>query len=378
MKSTYLAQLPSKTLSALSVFATCIVAFCSASPLAAQVTYTAVDLTPTASGVAQAASGGQAAGFTGSVPNAFVGRATLWTGDGAVDLHPSFLTGTGARSVVNGFAGNLQVGSGAGASTNNRNVPLLWSDTAESATTLNIPFVNAGGQANATDGVQIVGSVIGLDRDGTTIGSTHAVIWSIASGEAIDIGTDANLTDVAGGQQVGMVIKGSANAALWRGTKSYTLLHPKNAVVSYANGTDGVRQVGYAGFDIRVRVEAVKGQKDKRFNYAHVWSGTAASAVNIHPYASTADGTLFEHSYATKVSGPWIVGYATDLKKISTPAYYRAIVWNASYQAIDLNAFLPAGFIGSQALSVDSEGNIAGVMTKADGTRHAVLWIPNP
>ncbi|MBL9146070.1 MAG: hypothetical protein JNM99_20480 [Verrucomicrobiaceae bacterium] len=349
-----------------------------ASSLSAQTSYTAVDLTTSASGAAQAASGGQAAGYTGSVPNAFTGRATLWTGDGATDLHPSFLDGTGARSVVLGFAGNLQVGSGAGASTGNRNVPLAWHDTAASATMLSIPFTNAGGQANATDGLQIVGSAIGLTRDGTTLGSAHAVIWDVASGTATDIGTDANLYDVASGQQVGMVQKGIANAALWRGTKAYTLLHPKGAVVSVANGTDGFRQVGYAGFDIRVRVEAVKGAKDKRFNYAHVWTGTAASALNIHPYASNADGALFEHSFATKVAGPYIAGYVNVPSKINTPAYNRAVVWDASFQAIDLNAYLPAGFIGSQALDVDAEGNVAGVMTKADGTRHAVLWIPNP
>jgi len=355
-------------------FAAC----CGASPLAAQTSYTAVDLTPSASGSAQAASGGQAAGFTGSVPNAYSGHATLWTGEGSVDLHPLFLTGTGARSTVNGFAGNLQVGSGAAASTGTRNVPIAWRDTAESATVLPIPFVNAGGQANATDGFQIVGSAIGLDRDGTTLGSSHALIWNVATGTAVDIGTGASLLDVAGGVQVGSVLKSLPNAALWRGTKSFTLLHPKDAVVSVANGTDGARQVGYAGFDVRVRQEAAKGNKDKRFNYAHVWTGSAGSALNIHPYASNADGALFEHSYAMKVAGTWIAGYATVLSGINTPAYNRAVVWDANLQAIDLSAFLPAGFVGSQALDVDERGYVAGVMVKADGTRHAVLWIPNP
>lgn len=346
--------------------------------LVAQSGYTAVDLTANASGAATSASAGQAAGYTSSVPNAFTGRATLWTGDGAVDLHPEFLTGAGARSTVAGFSGNLQVGSGAGNSTNNRSVPIAWRDSAASATVLGIPFTNAGGQALATDGVQIVGSALGLDRDGTTIGSNHAVIWDVATGAAVDVGTDAILYGVAAGQQVGMVIKGSANAALWRGTKAYTLLHPKNAVLSSANGTDGIRQVGYAGFDIRVRQEAAKGNKDARFNYAHVWNGTAASASNIHPYVSDFDGALFTHSFAMAVAGPHIAGYAADVSKTGTPAYYRAIVWDSVYQATDLSAFLPAGFIGSQAFAVDRDGNVAGVMTKADGTRHAVMWIRNP
>lgn len=347
-----------------------------ASPLVAQTTYTAVDLTPTGSGSAQAASARQAAGYATPAANSFTGHATLWTGDGAIDLHPETVVGAG-RSAVAGFAGNLQVGSAAGPVTANRNFPCAWRDSAASATLLNIPFVNAGGQANATDGVQIVGYAIGLDRDGTTLGSSHALIWNVATGTAVDIGTDANLLGVAKGQQVGIVLKTIANAALWRGTKAYTLLHPKNAVVSYASATDGVRQVGYAGFDIRVRVEAVKGAKDRRLNYAHVWTGTAASALNIHPYASNADGVLLDHSYATAVSGSWIAGYANVATGTNTIGLARALVWDSNYQATDLQAFVPAGFISSVAYAVDADGNVAGAMSKADGSRHAVMWIPN-
>jgi hypothetical protein len=348
------------------------------SSASAQTSYTVIDLTPTASGSAQTASGGQAAGFTGSVPNAFGGKATLWTGDGAVDLHPAFLDGAGARSQVNGFAGNLQVGVGAGTSTGNRNVPIAWSDTAASATLLNIPFVNAGGQANATDGIQIVGSAIGYNRDGTTLSSAHALIWNVATGAVIDVGADATLYDVAGGVQVGAISKTIANAALWRSTNKATSLHPKTAAISVASGTDGVRQVGYAGFDIRVRREAVNGNKDRRFNYAHVWTGTAASALNIHPYASSADGKALDHSYALKVKGSYIVGYANVSTGTTTIGLARAIVWNSNYEATDLQAFVPVGFVSSVAYGVDENGYIAGVMTKADGTRHAAVWVPNP
>ena len=344
----------------------------------AQRTYTAIDLTPAGSGAATAIGTTGVGGYTGTVPAAFSGQATLWTSTGSVNLHPAFLDGAAARSTVAAIANGLQVGSGAGVSTGNRNVPLAWTGSSASATVLNIPIPNAGGQATATDGLQIVGSALGLDRDGTTLGTQHALIWDVASGSAVDIGDTAVLLGVAAGQQVGWVAKGTANAALWRGTKSYTLLHPKNAVLSVANATDGTRQVGYAGFDVRVRQEAVKGNKDKRFNWAHAWTGTSATALNIHPYASNADGALFEHSYALSVAGQWIAGYATDLAKTGTPAYNRAVVWDAAYQITDLSAFLPAGFIGSQASAVDANGNIAGVMTRADGTRHAVLWVPNP
>jgi hypothetical protein len=97
-------------------------------------------------------------------------------------------------------------------------------------------------------------------------------------------------------------------AAFWRSSIKATLLHPKTAALSVANGTDGVRQVGYAGFDIRVRQEAAKGNKTRRFNFAHVWTGTAASAVNIHPSLSSADGAPLESSCAMKVKRSYVVG----------------------------------------------------------------------
>ncbi len=148
------------------------------------------------------------------------------------------------------------------------------------------------------------------------------------------------------------------------------IVHPKNAVVSTAYGTDGVRQVGYSGYDVRVRVEAVKGNKDARFNYATVWNGTAASAQIIH-------ASPFTHSYATAVNGPWIAGYGADQTKPGTPAYYHAVVWDVNFHPLDLNAYLPAGYVGSQAFAVDAHGNVAGSMVAADGTRHAVLWTLN-
>lgn len=157
----------------------------------------------------------------------------------------------------------------------------------------------------------------------------------------------------------------------WRSKVS---LHPKNAVVSVAYGTDGFTQVGYSGFDVRVRAEANKGNKDKRFNYAYVWNGSAASAVNIH-----AGG--FTHTYATAIKGQWIAGYGADETRLGTPAYYHAIVWDAAYQVTDLNAALaalPATYVGSQALAVDELGNVAGYALTATGYRQAVVWVRNP
>lgn len=377
-------QLATRAISMLTALG---IALLAASPAAAQSSYTAVDLTPSSFGVANAVSNGFAAGLVATTPGAYTGHAALWAPGGLLDLHPALMlddpaSGLAGRSAINGLAGSLQVGWGSGAATGNRAAAMTWRDTAASATLLNLPFASYTSQAIKTDGFQIVGTANPYIKDGTTFGPPHAIVWDVATGTAADLGDAGNGAQALGvgsGQQVGYVIKGSFNAALWTGSdRSLLVIHPKNAAASQANGTDGFRQVGWAGYIVRVRSEAAKGNHDVRFNYATMWTGTVASATTIHPYPINNPTTSFTNSYATAVSGPTIVGYATDDAASGTPAYYHAIVWDASLNSIDLNAFLPAGFVGSQAFSVDAQGNIAGVMSTADGQRHAVQWVPNP
>lgn len=350
-----------------------VVAALAVAPLFAQTTYTVVDLSKAgAFDVAAATNGGRTVGSTAPAAS-LISRAALWSGVTAVDLHPAALLGdsTTARSAATGVAGAVQVGWGMGPNTANRPVALAWSDSAASAVTLPVGFTAYSVQATATDGAQIVGYAIGYDRDGTTLDSGHALVWNSVTGNATDLGLNARAFGVRGGQQVGYVLKGASNAALWRGTsKSLVNLHPAGAIYSSAAATDGVRQVGTASYEIRVRVEAAKGNKTAIFTYAAVWSGSAASMLNIHVYP-------FKHTYATGVAGSFISGYGADDTKIGTPAYYHALVWDANLQPTDLNAFLPAGFVGSQALSVDSAGYVSGYMMTAAGERHAVVWIPN-
>lgn len=341
-------------------------------------TYTVVDLTPDVPfSSANTISSGTAAGFVANAISFAATRATLWNGNGRIDLHPAFVDDPAnnvvGRSNVLGSAQNVQVGWAGGPASNNRNVPVAWFGSADSVISLTIPFANAGGQALATDGNQIVGYGTSLAKDGTTFGPTRGLVWDVASGTVGDLGESAQAVGVGGGQQVGFILKALQNAALWRGTaKSLVNLHPKTAAVSVASATDGITQAGYVGYDVRVRNEAAKGNKYKRFNFATVWTGTAASALNIHP------GGSFTHSFATDVKGQWIVGYGGDDSRIGTPGYYHALVWDAAYQATDLNAILPAPFIGSQALAVDGQGNVSGYMVTATGIRHAVVWVRNP
>jgi hypothetical protein len=345
-------------------------------------TYTAVELAPgstvsLANTIASGVAGGSSVYAVS--PVAQRAHATLWNSSTQTDLHPAFLdnavNGTYGSSIVLGATDSLQVGWGYGPTMSNRYTPLAWNGTADTARILAIPFTNAGGQALATDGNQIVGYGTGLNKDGTTFGPTHALVWDAATEQPVDLGTGSNgaqALGVGGGQQVGYIIKTTQNAALWTGSaKSLVVLHPQNAQASALSGTDGVFQVGYSNYSIRVRAEAAKGNKDKTFAYATVWAGTAASAVTIHPYP-------FTHSYAKAINGPWIVGYATEILSATTPGVNHAIAWDSAYQATDLNAFLPAKFVSAQALSVDDQGNVAGMAFTADGVRHAVIWTLDP
>ncbi len=365
---------PSFRISALAkVGAFAVAAAAAASQLAAQSSYSVVDLRQ-AAGFDLAADtnagvtvGARAAGAT------LATRAALWNGTLFTDLHPGALLGsaTASRSTAAGVANGVQVGSGLGPATSNRTVGLVWRGSAESAARLTAPFTYYSTQAFATDGVFAVGSAIGYARDGTTLDSGHAMLWNLVTGAAVDLASAGSALGVSGGQQVGHVLKGSVSAALWRGTaKSLVSLHPKGAFSSSATATDGVRQVGNVSYEVRVRSEAANGNHNAVFTYATVWSGTALSAIGIH------DGR-FRHTYATGVSGPYISGYGADQAAIGTPAYFHALVWDANLVATDLNAFLPAGFVGSQALSVDAAGYVSGYMMSASGERRAVVWIPN-
>ena len=342
-------------------------------------TYTAIELASgSLNSTAYSITNGVAAGNAAS-PVYLRSHATLWSNSVQIDLHPTFLedtvNGTYGASSVLGSTDSIQVGWGYGPTLQNRYVPIVWSGAADTAHILTLPFTNVGGQALATDGSQIVGYGTGLNNDGTTTGSNRAVVWDVTTEQAIDLGDGGNgaqALGVGGGQQVGYIIKDLQNAALWNGsTNSLVVLHPKDAAASVAYGTDGVQQVGYSGYNVRVRAEATKGNKFKRYDYAMVWTGSAASALNIHPYSYT-------NSYAKATNGSWIVGYATDALSIGTPGFNHAIVWDATYQATDLNAFLSAPFVGSQALSVDGQGNVAGIAFTANGQRHAVVWMLNP
>ena len=156
---------------------------------------------------------------------------------------------------------------------------------------------------------------------------------------------------VAGGTQVGVVtFLGIDHAFLWSGSAASAVeLHPAGFDYSSARGISGSSQVGY-GF------ESASSQY-----HALLWSGSAASAVDLHPAG-------FDNSSASAVSGGFQAGYGAV-----TGGGNHALLWNGSAaSAVDLH---PAGFDDTYASGVSGSFQVGvGTGVATGGDDHALLW----
>lgn len=303
-------------------------------------------------------------GYANAISNGVVGgiqgnRAVIWNATGVLELHPAGASFSG----VMGRSGDVSVGYAGTASL--AQWAVVWNGTA--ATTLATPFVSVASRALATDGIQAVG--YGTEGDPERgVGPQHALLWNLATGSAVDLGKNAYVYGVGGGQQAGAKIgsKGTT-AGFWRGTaNSYTDLHIRGANVSIASDTDGVNQVGYYGVDIRVRNEAKP--RDIRFYSAGYWTGSAAS-FNYLP-------NPYRHSFATAIQGDTIVGYGNTSDPIGTPIDSHAGAWvGPNHDWVDLHALLPADMRTSRATDVDEDGNIVGYGVTTSGVLRSFVWL---
>jgi hypothetical protein len=152
-----------------------------------------------------------------------------------------------------------------------------------------------------------------------------------------------------GGQQVGQWGLTTDRAALWTGSAaSHVDLHPAGASSSYAFGVAGGQQVGFA-------VDASVSWR------ASLWSGTASSWTDLHP-AGASDSI----AYAT--NGSTQVGYGA----FSSPSgpLPRAGLWTGTAASwTDLN---PTGSIESVAYAVS--GSQQGGYAIIGGYHRAGIW----
>ena len=137
-------------------------------------------------------------------------------------------------------------------------------------------------------------------------------------------------------------------------------MHPTNLAGysdTFAFGVGGNQQVGVSGGS------ATGGQ-----DHAFLWTGTAASAIDLHP----TNLTEFVASIAYGTNGVHQVGYAAGNNGS------HAILWSGTADsAVDLNSLLPFASSDSTAYSIDAQGNIFGIANGAGGL-HAVEWSPVP
>ena len=101
------------------------------------------------------------------------------------------------------------------------------------------------------------------------------------------------------------------------------ICHPSGFIASKANDISGTQQVGH-GFN-------------GNYQHALLWSGTAASAVDLIP--SGYNTSAAEDTNGTQQVGSVFAGH------------YHAFVWSGTAaSAVDLDQFLPSEFISSRGI----------------------------
>ncbi|HYR84360.1 MAG TPA: hypothetical protein VE422_09815 [Terriglobia bacterium] len=297
------------------------------------------------------------------------GQALEWTGAGTnvVSLSP----GSRFGSRANGISGNQVGGTVSTIGTPNSKQAMAWATYSPFTATFLHPANMAESAIFDAGGGQFVGWAAGQ----STSSAAHAMLWT--SGEAtavIDLNPSqlsfvssvANSVDRNGRQQVGsgtvfLGIDGNKiqysdqHALLWSGNAASAVdLHPAGFSSSVANAAADSVQVG-SGF-------STSAQHD----HALLWTGTASSAIDLNPSGIT-------ESMAGGIgSGGAIVGWVSGQP---TGNQRHAFLWlGASRTVVDLHNFLPAGYISSVASGIDDNDDVVGWAITSAGDANAVLW----
>jgi hypothetical protein len=154
-------------------------------------------------------------------------------------------------------------------------------------------------------------------------------------------------------------------ASLWTGSAaSWVNLNPAGAAGSRAEGTDGTYQVGFATLG--------------GVTHAGMWRGTAASWVDLNPAGAAAPPGGGAASVADAEFGGQQAGYAT------IGGVVHASFWSGSAASwVDLQAYLPSNISYSIATGIwqDASG-IAYVVGRGYdatvGVNHAYMWVLSP
>lgn len=252
--------------------------------------------------------------------------------------------------------------------------PIAWSGTAASAIDLQ-PASTTGfthGRCTGVDGGVQVGFA-----ENNSIWSTaaHAFLWRGSAASAVDLhpagpAIFSRAMGVGGGEQVGYVssyfypdafhnFQGSyaypygeypgyhttSRAVRWTGTAASAVsLHPAGFDASEALATDGVQQGGwgYIASDVNAPQHAL------------LWTGDGSNVVDLHPAGFTAT-QVRALANGVQVGDGWVG------EPYVAGSVRHALVWFGTPESmIDLNVYLPAGFTQGVATGVDASGAIVG------------------
>ncbi len=237
--------------------------------------------------------------------------AVIWTGTpvSAISLHPSGPPPANT-SAARGTTGTQQCGS----VRRDQIRASLWSGSATSLVDLHPAAGVSASVALATNGSRQVGAaaIVG--------GDSHAAVWAGSADSFRDLNpTGAVSSSISAieesqksdAQMVGYAQFGNQlRAGLWTGTRdSFVNLNPIVASESFAEGTDGVHQVG------RVRVDGLL--------RAALWRGTADSFVDLHALLPAG----YIDSFALAVWSDGVTTLVAGSAKSAATNRYEAMLW---------------------------------------------------
>ena len=343
-------------------------------PVLAQQQYNSNDVTPLSAAAGKltgATSGKQVGG--GSDGHAYLLNGTALA---SVDLHPAGWINSMALSTDD----TQQCGYAYSATTGGNHAALWWGSA---ATFVDLHSLYTWTYCTGNHNGQQVGFG---ERPVYFMTTQHALLWTGTASSVVDLHPAGyNYSKALGvhdGQQVGYASSlpyptvtadslgyhTTSHALLWSGTAASVVdLHPAGYDASEASATNGVQQGGW------VYSAALVSQ------HAAVWSGTADSVVDLHPAGYT-DSKVTGLSASKQVGEGW-VGPA------GLPGSVRhALVWQGTADSVvDLNQYLPAGYTHGVATGVDANGNVVGYAYNAppSGTAMpadaiAVIFAPGP
>ena len=211
----------------------------------------------------------------------------------------------------------------------------------------------AAGYRYASGGA-LVGDAVDLTEE-----TIHAVLWTTSNTAGVDLHPStfrvSHAYAIGGNQQVGngyiQTPDGIANhAMLWSGTAASFVDLNGSFAGSNADGTDGVHQVGF-GF----------GPTTDFSPHATLWSGSASGVVDLHA------GT-YNETRARAVNGNTQVGYGRPMDRDGGT---DALLWTGT--AASMVNLTPAGY-DAQAQGVSGTQQVGSAYDSTTGIGGAALW----